>query len=364
MTWHSGQHAGQIQRQPATAGSRMGLLWGLLASGLLGGLLSGSVGCSTMAGSSLWKSPMNSGLLWGNREERISASRQISRNGSEWAGRGASPQAIAAFQDAIRIWPADVRNYLELANQYTLQAEHMSATETLQTGLRYDQNNVELRLKLAESLLMQGFGDAAREQVEAVLQVDRQLAAAWFLRARIHYQQGRYEEALADAYQAEARQDSGDELLELLCQIYFAQGRPSRAWSMVQRLNSRYPAGQRPAKLLALEAEALYQMNRKSEALQSVQQWYHAGGDQDPQCCVLLARFHQELMGEEQENGGGAGPFAWLPLAEKIAATAHPGWGQDSHEQATPLAALYPIQERPKFRPLAQADTETWSLLR
>lgn len=360
MTRHSEQHAGQIRRWPAARGSRAGRWWPVIASLAL---CSWS-GCSTLPGSSAWQSSVQSGLLWGNREERISASRQISRNGSEWAGRGARTQAIEAFQEAIRIWPADVRNYLELANQYTLQSEHLAATETLQTGLRYDQNNVEVRLKLAESLLVQGFGDAAREQVEAVLKVDRQLAAAWFLRARIHYQQGRYDEALADAYQAEARQDSGDELLELLCQIYFAQGRPSRAWSMVQRLNSRYPVDKRPAKLLALEAEALYQMNRKSEALQTVQHWYHAGGDQDPQCRVLLARFHQELMGDEQHRSSEQSPFDWLPLAEKIAPTAHPGWGQESNEEATPLAALYPIQERPKFRPLSTADSEAWSLLR
>lgn len=316
-----------------------------------------------MFSSAAWKSTVGQNLMWVNREERISASRQISRNGSEWAGRGAATQAIESFQEAIRIWPSDIRNYLELANQYTGQSEHAAATTTLRQGLKYDQNNVDLRLQLAHSLSAQGFGDAALEQLEQVLRTDRELAAAWLLRAKIHHEQGRYDEALADAYQAESRQPASEELLELLCQIYFCQGRPNRAWSIVQRLNARYPDGQRPSQVVVLEAEALYQMNRKRDAIQTLQQWYHAGGDQDPKCCVMLAQLHQEITAEATPTGG-EGPFDWNPLATRIATTAHPGWGQGSDDQQTPLATLYPMTERPKFRPLARDQVERWELLR
>lgn len=306
---------------------------------------------------------MTQNLMWGNREERISASRQISRNGSEWAGRGASTEAIESFQEAIRIWPSDIRNYLELANQYSRLNEHAAAATTLRQGLKYDQNNVELRLQLARSLTAQGFGDAALEQLEHVLRMDRQSAAAWLLRAKINHQQGRYDEALADAYQAESRQPADDELLQLLCQIYFCQGRPNRAWSIVQRLNARYPDGNRPSQVLVMEAEALYQMNRKREAIQTLQQWFHAGGDQDPKCCVMLAQLHDEITAENSASDS-AGPFDWNPLATRIATTEHPGWGQDSDGQQTPLATLYPITERPKFRPLARDPVDRWDLLR
>ncbi len=326
-------------------------------------LLASSQGCSTLFSSAAWKSTVGQNLMWGNREERISASRQISRNGSEWAGRGASAEAIESFQEAIRIWPSDIRNYLELANQYGQRNEHAAATKTLQDGLKYDQNNVELRLQLAHSLSAQGFGDAALEQLEQVLRTDRQLAAAWLLRAKIHHEQGRYDEALADAYQAESRQPATEELLQLLCQIYFCQGRPNRAWSIVQRLNAHYPDGQRPSQVVVLEAEALYQMNRKQDAIQTLQHWFHAGGDQDPKCCVMLAQLHQEISAETTPSAGD-GPFDWNPLATQIPTTAHPGWGQDSDGQQTPLATLYPMTERPKFRPLARDQIGRWELLR
>ncbi len=327
-----------------------------------------NTGCSTLYNSKAWKSTVNQGLMWGgNRETRISASRQISRNGSEWAGRGATSQAIEAFHEAIRIWPSDIRNYLELAKQYTSQNEHAAATTTLRQGLKYDENNVELRLQLAHSLSAQGFGDAALEQLNDVLRTDKELAAAWLLRANIQYQQGHYEEALADAYQAEARQQDNEELLELLCQIYFCQGRPNRAWSIVQRLNSHYPSGQRPANVLVLEAEALCRMDRKREAIQTLQNWYHAGGDQDPKCCTMLAQLHQELASTGNDQvamASGIEPFDWNPLASRIPTTSHPGWGQDSDGRQTPLATLYPMTERPKFRPLEQEEMDRWTLLR
>ncbi|MBL8890313.1 MAG: tetratricopeptide repeat protein [Planctomycetaceae bacterium] len=331
-------------------------------------LISSGPGCATLASPEAWKSGLNRGLTWsGNREERISASRQISRNGSEWAGRGKSTEAIASFQEAIRIWPSDIRNYLELAKQYTALEQHAAAAATLRQGLKYDQNNVEVRLQLAHSLAAQGFGDAAHEQLNEVLRTDKDLAAAWLLRAKINHQQGRYDEALADAYQAEARQQVDNELLELLCQVYFCQGRPNRAWSIVQRLNAQYPNGQRPAHLIVLEAEALCQMNRKREALQTLQQWYHAGGDQDPKCCVMLAELHQELTSEASSSvaqASGIGAFDWNPLATQIGSTTHPGWGQASDSEPTPLALLYPMTERPKFRPLEENPVTRWDMLR
>lgn len=331
-------------------------------------LFASNSGCASMFSNGMfsqgdWKSSMTQSLMWGNREERISASRQISRNGSEWAGRGATTEAIESFQEAIRIWPSDIRNYLELANQYTQLTEHAAATTTLRQGLKYDQNNVELRLQLAHSLSAQGFGDAALEQLDQVLRTDRQLAAAWLLRAKIHHQQGRYDEALADAYQAESRQQANDELLQLLCQIYFCQNRPNRAWSIVQRLNAQYPDGQRPSAIVVLEAEALYRMNRKRDAIQTLQHWYHAGGDQDPKCCVMLAELHQEITAEAAAAEG-EGPFDWNPLATRIPTIQHPGWGQASDDQQTPLATLYPITERPKFRPQARDQVNRWELLR
>jgi len=320
-----------------------------------------SVGCQAIPSGANWN--QRGVMLWGNREERISQSRQISRNGSEWAGRGASEQAIEAFQEAIRIWPADVRNYLELAQLYTQQQDNGLASQTLEAGLRYDQNNVELRTRLAESLLAEEQLERALEQVQLVLQTDRNLGSAWFLRAKIRYQQQRYEEALADAYQAEAKQVNHDELLELLCQIYFQQGRPNRAWSIVQRMNGRYPEGNKPSRLLVLEAETLYQMNRKADAIQTLQNWYHDGGHQDEQCCVMLATYHNELA--QETTGGSAGsPFAWNSLATQLSATEHPGWGQRGSGRQTPLAALYPINERPKFRPQVQMDFASRNLLR
>jgi tetratricopeptide (TPR) repeat protein len=295
-------------------------------------------------------------MLWGNREERISQSRQISRNGSDWAGRGAVEQAAEAFQEAIRIWPADVRNYLELAHLYSQRNDHVAASETLAAGLRYDQNNVELRTRLAQSLLAQDRVEPALEQVQLVLQSNRDLGEAWLLRAKIRYRQGRDEEALADAYQAEAKQVTSDELLELLCQIYFRQGRPNRAWSIVQRLSARYPDGDRPTALVVLEAETLYQMNRKAEAIQTLQNWYHDGGDQDEQCCVMLATYHNEWAQETAQAATGNGPFAWNPMWSQVAPVEHPGWGQAGLGIQTPLAALYPINERPKFRPQVHMD--------
>lgn len=352
-------------RRPSSCELRSG--YGLLLVGWLV-LISIGPGCATLASPEGWKSSLNRGFMWsGNREERISASRQISRNGSEWAGRGKSTEAIASFQEAIRIWPSDIRNYLELAKQYAALEQHAAATATLGQGLKYDQNNVDVRLQLAHSLAAQGFGDAAHEQLNEVLRTDKELAAAWLLRAKIHHQQGRYDEALADAYQAEARQQVDNELLELLCQVYFCQGRPHRAWSIVQRLNSQYPSGQRPAHLMVLEAEALCQMNRKREALQSLQHWYHSGGDQDPKCCVMLAELHQELTTDAASPvvpAGGIETFDWNPLATQIATPMHPGWGQGSDSQPTPLATLYPITERPKFRPLEKDPVDHWDVLR
>ncbi len=329
-------------------------------------LVIASSGCATMPFVNEWGSRVGTGMLWGPREEKISASRHLARNGSEWAGRGNTDQAIIAFQQAIQIWPSDPRNYLELAQQFRLNGDQAAAIRTITEGLRYDQHSADLRLLLAESYLDAGQAQAALEQTDLVLQSQRDSGAAWLLRARVLYQLQRYDEALADAYQADARQVTDDALLELLCQIYFRMERPHRAWSIVQRLNTRYPDGKRPSTLLALEAETLYQMNRKPEAMQTLQHWYHDGGAQDPMCCVMLANFHKELSATAQaeSSNSSAGPFDFSSLASRIPATQHPGWGHGQGETQTPLATLYPMSERPKFRPLARQEQQAWELLR
>lgn len=310
-------------------------------------------GCTALQFSRDWGGRMTDSLLWGPREERISASRQMARNGSDWAGRGQIPEAIEAFQQAIKIWPADVRNYLELALQYRRLDDHRSAILAVEQGLKYDQSNLELKMVLAQSYLALGQREMALQIVDEIVQAQRDSGAAWALRAKILFEMQRYEEALADVYQADALLDDDDEMLEMLCRIYFLLNRPNRAWSIVQRLNTRYPAGDRPSSVLALEAEALYQMNRKTEAVQALQQWYHEGGESDPLCCHLLTTYHQEVAAVQAEDPSA---FGWSPLASRIPSTIHPGWGQAADDQRTPLATLFPMTERPKFRPLGSVE--------
>jgi len=330
-----------------------------------------------LAGCALWPAtgswPGSSvANLWGPREDKISASRQLSRSGSQWAARGDMDQAIMAFQQAIQVWPSDVRNYQELAALYQRLGDDEAAIRWIEQGLRYDKDNVELRLKLAESWLAQGLPERAMEQIDQVLQSHQDAGAAWHLRARALYALQRDNEALADGYRALALIQDDEALLELLCRIYFRQGRPSRSWSIVQRLRARYPDDQRPASLTLLEAEALYQMNRKQDAVVALQRWYHEGGKRDPQCCALLARYQQEIDQHlPTSNPSLQNAVAASSYAGQIARTSwdsppeHPGWGLSETGPPTPLANLYPLTERPKFRPLARQlmewnDSTNW----
>lgn len=224
-----------------------------------------------------------------SRDSRMQASRELSRSATELARRNQTEQAIEAYQAAIELFPSEPDNYAQLAELLQQQGKLEQASKQLGTGLSYDPNAIALHLKKAEIYLLQKQPQLAMHHTDQVMKLERDNADCWRLRADAHLQLNQIEPAMAACFQALAISPDDEGVLERVCQIYFRQGRPMRAWSIVQKMSAQYTEENRPAKLRLLEAETLVQMDRNSDAIQTLQRWYQDGGGDDANCCNMLA---------------------------------------------------------------------------
>lgn len=364
-----------------------------------------SCGCTTISPSGSWLANNPSGQngwfarsaaagVWTSRDQRLGASRDLARNGAEHRRRGNWVEAKKSFQAAIELWPAETQNYLDLAELYQAEGDSQTALQHLQTGLKYDANNAQVHLLMAELFYLQKDETRAKFHAERILELgadadSHQLAKAWHIKAKLLYDQQHLNQSLAACFQSLAIAPNREEVLELICHVYFRQQRPMRSWSIVQQMNSRYTDENRPAKLRLLEAETLSQMDRPSEAVQSLQRWYREGGDQNPECCEMLAAMTQvqmqvpagsestpQLKADDHKHEQVQVALMWqneigdalaLPEASRRIANQANGAdiGQsslthflderapDNHHPHSPQLVM-PIIERPKFRPLQQ----------
>jgi len=341
------------------------------------------MGCSTIQTSSTWLGRNMPSSVWNSRDQKLNASRDLARVGSETARRGNTDQAIENFSQAIELWPAEVSNYLELANQFEQKQDVNSAIRVLESGLKYDRDNIELHSNLARLQLQNQQYQTAILHADRVIQRQQDHSEAWKLRAQTMYQAQRYDEAMAACFQSLASNANDESVSELLCHIYFEQGRPMRSWSIVQQMNSKYSEQDRPNRLRLLEAQTLVQMNRTPDAIQTLLRWYRDGGDQNQECCTMLVKYletEENSLGIQRIGSFAPGSFApgsFAPGSFAPGTASNPGIapnaliapndGSTLHSLSdmirnssnqpnafSSISPLLPIAERPKFRPLTR----------
>ena len=244
-----------------------------------------------------------------SRESRLQASCELVRSAIELERQGQTEEAIQAYQAAIELWPAETDNYLDLSRLYQKMGQWQLANEQLSKGLKYDVDSIELNLGIAEVYLNQGQPLRALEYTDVVMVQQNDNPDCWRIRADAYFQLEQLENSMAASYRALAIRPEDEAVLERVCQIYFRQGRPMRSWSIVQKMSARYNEENRPSKLRLLEAQTLVQMNRNSDAIQTLKRWYQGGGESDPNCCVMLAQCLDRENRESQRSQSGSSLF-------------------------------------------------------
>lgn len=312
-----------------------------------------------------------------SRDSRMRASRELVRTAIEMKRNHQRDEAIQTYRAAIELWPSEPDNYLSLAELLREKQQWQPALETLKTGLGYDPNSVPLHLGVAEVYLSLNQPHQSLLQTDRVLELERENPDCWRIRADAYFQLDQLDHSMAAAYQALAVRPEDEVVLSRLCQIYFRQHRPMRSWSIVQKMSAQYSDENRPAKLRLLEAQTLVQMNRNSDAIQTLKRWYQDGGASDPNCCVMLT---QCLDRESLVQNGGAisewgsanapgalGQRIQPPSGLDPAGTPIAGYLDESNDLFDPKNSRTSFQwqpqvpfdgHRPKFRPLGSESLD------
>jgi len=90
-------------------------------------------------------------------------------------------EAVAAFQQAIKMNPEDSATYIGLARLYLLQKNYDAAENLCKEGLKIKPGNIELKLLLAEIYGLKNDKENAAKELKEIIQLDPKNVNAYYL---------------------------------------------------------------------------------------------------------------------------------------------------------------------------------------
>ncbi|MBC9933171.1 tetratricopeptide repeat protein [Chitinophaga qingshengii] len=184
----------------------------------------------------------------GNATERERLVRLYIASGRDYLVQQQYPEALTAFESALRIAPADTTASDLLANTYLLQKKPAQAVTVLDQALRQHPDNARLLLKKANILADMGQYDAASAIMETLLQrypVNEQYHALYqdihLSAGRILMQHEEYEQAKEQFQAVLARDPHQPEALQYLINAESAMQQPDSALARIDQALQQDP---------------------------------------------------------------------------------------------------------------------------
>ena len=164
---------------------------------------------------------------------------------------------------ACPIDPDARRYYAETLSQRGASAE---ALAQLEEAIRLTPDDTLLVIRAGEICYqMEDYAAARRWAVEAI-NLDPSAADAWALSGYIYLAEENPRRALADFQRALGYRPEDPELLAAVAEVYLGLGRPGRALLHLQNLSETYLLGEVPPVVIARKADALTALGRYQEA--------------------------------------------------------------------------------------------------
>ena len=193
--------------------------------------------------------------------------------------QGNLTEAEKRLEEAVKLNKNDVNHRRHYAEALWRQGKHQEALFQLDEALkRGGENNVPLRISLAEKYLDIRDYTTAYHHADEAVRLDSQDYRSWMLRGRAkrlqaNQQAGFVEHAMAMLHQA--REDylravslspNNRELLAELATVQMSCGQPEQALATWLTLQSLYPQGGEPHEVLMGKTETLMVLRRFDEA--------------------------------------------------------------------------------------------------
>jgi len=153
------------------------------------------------------------------------------------------------------------------------RGKKQEAIEQLLSAVKISPNDAKLYLLLAEQCYaiddFDAASDCANNAIRKVTSENRHIIhKAWFILARVHWQQGELTEALADYHKALSLDPKNPEILMELASLYEAMNKPDRALTAWQGVARLYPPDQEPEQVVLGRGNAYLALSRHQEAME------------------------------------------------------------------------------------------------
>lgn len=207
--------------------------------------------------------------LRSNRHTRhLAEARQLSLRGAGLLQEENYTEAGPIFSEALQHSTADERAHWGLAEVLWKGGSCSEATEHMARAAELSGKNPDLIVRLGEMQLDQGKLDAALEQAELVLSLNRQHAEAWALKGQVLRESDRLDESLDCFQRALILKPTNATARVALADIYHELGRPQRALATLDQLADYQPTEMIPARAWMLKGQALAALGEQNEAKQ------------------------------------------------------------------------------------------------
>lgn len=219
----------------------------------------------------------------------LTDARQLSLRGAGLLQQQNYTEAGPLFSEALRHSTADERAQWGMAEVHWQNGDQQQAIQHMSQATILSGRNPDLIVRLGEMHLEAGQLDAAFTQAEAALEINRQHAQAWALRAQVLRQQGQSEQAL-ECYQRALIHNADDtDTRVALAEIYHQLGRPQRALATLDQLADSRPTEAIPAEAWILKGQAFAALGEQPDAQHCLRQAAACSEAGDPELLLKLA---------------------------------------------------------------------------
>jgi len=224
----------------------------------------------------------------------LTASRDYSQQGLIALEQGDWAAAEQLFAKAVETCPDDPEARRHHAESLWNRGRREEAVAQLREAMALDPANAGLRVRAAAMRLAMGQVDSARREIEAALDIDPTMGAAWAMRARVLRASGDRVHALADYHRALGYLPDDRDLMIETAELYRERNEPEKALALLHRLIDTCGPGEESQKALYLEGLAYAALGRLDEAAESLT-LASSRGEPTPELLCQLAIVHARL---------------------------------------------------------------------
>jgi len=218
------------------------------------------------------------GLLTGCHQKTGSESANTSADPKQLAlqylSQNKLDEAVAAFQQAIKMSPNDTSSYIDLSRLYLLQKNYDAAEKLCKAGLEIQPGNIDLKLLLAETYDRKNDRENAIKELNEIIKADPKSIGAYYKLAELD----------TSSQNASARKDYLLKVQSLsqanvvpriqLAELFANEGKTDSSLSFLQSIKKMAPGFSDAAESSYESAVSLLHANKPNEALAYIQQFH------------------------------------------------------------------------------------------